>query len=332
MTRQQTSFATMRKNEESEIKKMEGAEAKRLEAFNAKKMLERSRREAKKISHKKVISRVLGKQLMSKIKVNAFTFLRDVGHFKDTFDQEVVQLDVLPWLINETSKHVVEMKSLNSYPNTLIGNYMETKANMHTEQVKAYAERIKARRSAEQKAKEDKIADKLRRKLEKEAKKKAEEIARLREEIKVKFVDKAAPIDEILKQEFTEVDGWLQDGKPVVTALGGWLGQIMIVLNTVAKYYPQIDRPVKTGRSGARASETSRPKSRASEKSQGAKSAKSGKSGKSEVSDAPRQILNPGVVQHFIYTYISEKLKTEKLSMRVDYRYEKFLNELANPL
>lgn len=104
------------------------------------------------------------------------------------------------------------------------------------------------------------------------------------------------------------------------------------MLNTVAKYYPQVDRPVKTGRSMAQRSDNSRPKSRTSEKSVGAKSAKSGKSAKSEVSDSPRTILNPGVVQNFIYTYISEKLKTEKLSMRVDCRYEKLLASLANPL
>lgn len=36
---------------------------------------------------------------MSQLKVNAFTYLRDVGHFRDTFDQDVLQLDVIPWLI-----------------------------------------------------------------------------------------------------------------------------------------------------------------------------------------------------------------------------------------
>ena len=51
----------MRRNEENEIKKMEEAEEKRLEAYQAKKSLERSRREAKKVAHKKVVSRVLGK-------------------------------------------------------------------------------------------------------------------------------------------------------------------------------------------------------------------------------------------------------------------------------
>ena len=51
----------MRENEEKEIKQMEEAELKRHEAYAAKKSLERSRREAKKVAHKKVVSRFLAK-------------------------------------------------------------------------------------------------------------------------------------------------------------------------------------------------------------------------------------------------------------------------------
>ena len=43
-------------------------------------------------------------------------------------------------------------------------------------------------------------------------------------------------------------------------------------------------------------------------------------------------VLNSSVVQNFIYTYILEKIKSEKFSMMVDARYEKFLNALPNPL
>ena len=76
----------MRNNEESEIRKMEEAEEKRLEAYNAKKALEQNRREAKKIAHKKVVSRILSKSYMSQIKFNALSLLRDVGMFRDRFD------------------------------------------------------------------------------------------------------------------------------------------------------------------------------------------------------------------------------------------------------
>lgn len=99
MKRQQESFANMRRTEETEISKMEEAEQKRLEAYQAKKSLERSRRENKKTAHKKVVSRVLGKQFVSSMKVNAFNFLRDVGMFRNRFNQEVLEADVMPWLI-----------------------------------------------------------------------------------------------------------------------------------------------------------------------------------------------------------------------------------------
>ena len=75
----------MHKHEESDIKKMEDAESKRLEAYTLKKGLERSRREAKKLAHKKVVSRAQAKLFTSNLKVNALTFLRDVGHFGNRF-------------------------------------------------------------------------------------------------------------------------------------------------------------------------------------------------------------------------------------------------------
>ena len=118
----------------------------------------------------------------------------------------------------------------------------------------------------------------------------------------------------------------------MITAIGGWMGQLMIFLNTVAKYYPHLDRPVRTGRSKRSGS---RPRSRASGKSGGgdAKSQKS-EAEKSEgvESEIPRQILNPQVVQQFIFTYIQEKLKTDKFSLLTDSRYEKFLQSLPSPL
>jgi len=89
----------------------------------------------------------------------------------------------------------------------------------------------------------------------------------------------------------------------MVTVLGGFLGQLMIVLNTIAKYYPQLDRPVKTNRSHA-----SRPKSNKSGQSDAAKSVRSGVASEA-ASEVPRMVLTSHVVQNFIYTYMLEKMK-----------------------
>ena len=233
MKRQQESFAKMRNNDAEEVRKMEEAEEKRREAHMAKKSLERSRREAKKIAHKKVVSRVLSKTFMRDMKVNAFTLLRDVGMFRDRFNQDVLEADVLPWLMNQTAAYVAEMGAQSDYPNTMISHYMVSSQETHEKEVQAYADRIKGRRAAEQKAREDKIAEKQRRKAAREAKRKAAEVAKLREEISAKYVDKVTAVEEILKQEITDLDGWGQDGKPVVSVLGGFIGQLIIVLNTI---------------------------------------------------------------------------------------------------
>ena len=63
---------------------------------------------------------------MSSLKVNAFTFLRDAGMFRDHFKQNVLEADVMPWLLKNTEKFVSEMGSHNNYPDTLIGNYVMT--------------------------------------------------------------------------------------------------------------------------------------------------------------------------------------------------------------
>ena len=142
MMRQQESFSGMRKNEEAEIKKMEEAEKKRLEAYQAKKSLERSRREAKKEAHRKVVSRVLAKKFLGDVKGNAFCLLRDVGLFRDRFNQEVLEADVLPWLLQQTALFCAEIDSHTNYPTTLIGNYMLEAQETHAAEVLAYAERM----------------------------------------------------------------------------------------------------------------------------------------------------------------------------------------------
>ena len=79
--------------------------------------------------------------------------------------------------------------------------------------------------------------------------------------------------------------------------LGGWLGQLMIVFNTLAQKYKTLDKDKKTS------SSKGTPKSQ--------KSDKSDKSGAAEAKGETRKLINANVVQEFIYNYIAEKLKSE---------------------
>lgn len=43
--------------------------------------------------------------------------------------------------------------------------------------------------------------------------------------------------------EVTDIDGWNIPGRQHITLLGGYLGQIMIILNAIVKEFPHLDRP-----------------------------------------------------------------------------------------
>lgn len=51
-----------------------------------------------------------------------------------------------------------------------------------------------------------------------------------------------------------------------------------------------------------------------------------------EKKEEPHQILAPSKIQRFIYDYVLEKLKVEKLSIQVDPMFEHFLRNLNVPL
>lgn len=49
-----------------------------------------------------------------------------------------------------------------------------------------------------------------------------------------------------------DIDGFGQKDKPVVTAIGGFLGQLMLVLHTIARHYKKLDQPLNKSRSSSR--------------------------------------------------------------------------------
>jgi len=77
---------------------MEELEQKKLDAYEAKKSLEKSRREAKKVAHQKVVSRSVAKTFNSNLKFNTLVLLKDIGYFSDRFKEEVLDEQVMPWL------------------------------------------------------------------------------------------------------------------------------------------------------------------------------------------------------------------------------------------
>ena len=90
----------------------------------------------------------------------------------------------------------------------------------------------------EEEAAAAKKAEKERRRAERERLRKEAERKELEATIEKTFIEAGKPIGEVLQQDIIEADGWGQANKPVITVLGGFFGQLMIVLNTVAHFYP----------------------------------------------------------------------------------------------
>lgn len=92
---------------------------------------------------------------------------------------------------------------------------------------------------------------------------------------------------------------------------------MMIIFNTLAKKYGTLDKDRKSG-----SSRKGTPKS--------SKSGQGGETIDSQVK-GERRILNPQVVQTFIYNYV-EKMKMDMLIMNVDPSYEKKMKNLKRPI
>lgn len=140
---------------------------------------------------------------------------------------------------------------METYPTICVAEYLEAQSAHHTKTVQRQREKLEAQKQAALEEEKAKVAAKLKRRQEKEAARKAVERAQLKEHILENFIQKATPVEGIVNQEIVDVDGFGQKDKAVVSVLGGVLGQLMIVLNTIKKSYSRLDMEVKSGKSTA---------------------------------------------------------------------------------
>ena len=163
-------------------------------------------------------------------------------------------------------------------------------------------------------AEEKRLQDRADRRARRAAKKKAEQIEALRNHIDAEFVQKGIGSDEILKSPLVESDGYGTKDTPVIGMLGGWLGQLMLVFNTLATKFKQYDKDRKSSSKGT-------PKSQ-----------KSGEGAAAESQRVERRLINSNVIQEFIYNYVQEKMKSDVLVMNVSRQFEAFLRSLPKPM
>ena len=106
----------------------------------------------------------------------------------------------------------------------------------HIATVKAENER--KQKVEEERQRQEAIKEEERRKKReaREAKRRAEELARLKQEIQDTFIAQGLSTADIGAQEVFEIDG-NKESKPIIGAIGGLLGQMILTLNIMEKNF-----------------------------------------------------------------------------------------------
>lgn len=195
-------------------------------------------------------------------------------------------------------------------------------------------------KEAEAEAMALKAQEKAERRARKEAKKRKEAEAALRAEIDENFIKKGASASPIVEQEVSNIDG-NGEARPVVGALGGVLGQLIITLSILEKNYNRqlttgsrkSKASKKSGASSRKRSEDAKKKTEEDEKSM----AKTEGGASAAVSVEPKIAENGWFtkqnIQNFIHEFVNgDAMKVEKMPMVVGMAYQQFLGNLEKKM
>lgn len=110
MKEQQDHYKRMLAAEVTDIQRMEGQEAKKLADFEKLKANQREKKKNKQLAHKKVVARQLAKNYLAGLRDNAVNHLTAVSFYTNTFQNEVLDGDVVPWLHERAFEFVMDLE------------------------------------------------------------------------------------------------------------------------------------------------------------------------------------------------------------------------------
>jgi radial spoke head protein 3 len=136
MRTQQTHFGDLQRTEHADATRMEQMEARKLQEFERRKALERERKKNKIAAHRKICSRTLAKGYLSHLHTSAVGYLTDVGYFTDTFQVEVLEQNVLPWLFTQVEAAFDELNVLGDFGDVFLGANLDECLSTHDNTVR----------------------------------------------------------------------------------------------------------------------------------------------------------------------------------------------------
>jgi len=237
MTEQQDHYKRMLAAEVTVFERTETTEKKRLADFEKLKSNMREKKKNKQLAHRKVVARTMAKNYLSQLRENTYKQLTDVGFYTSTFAIDVLDNDVVPWLHEKAFEFVQDLHIQDSVPTLLAEDHLLSEEKLHIEKVKAEAQRKQEVKEEKNRQLAVKMEEKRKKREAKEAKKRKEERANLRAEIDAQFIAKGTTAPDIGAQEVVEVNGNGEAGKASIGAVGGVLGQLILVLSILEKNF-----------------------------------------------------------------------------------------------
>lgn len=253
MKRKQAQLENLNRLEQADIKRLEEEEAFRLKTHEAKKNLQKQKKASQKMAHEKMVSRTISKMYTKNLKSQTYEQLTDIGFFYNSFREVTLKTDVLPWLFQETENILQECTAKMTLPNEIAQTIVQSISQVHAQSIEAHNVH---RNDAIKKAQEEesqRILQKQQNKQAREKQRRLEELQKLKTLIEENFVKTAKSEEAIISHDIVDIDGFGRKGQLVTSVIGGWIGQLVLVLNTIARHYSKLDTGgSKSQRSGKR--------------------------------------------------------------------------------
>ncbi len=183
-------------------------------------------------SHQKVFARVMAKDYLHDVRASVLRVLTDQGVFRDPARQ-ALEGQVVPWVYDTTAEMLDEDLQMDLLLSQLCEGACDQIIRRHGDALqKERDKRAKKRHDDHERAEEHKrTKEKMR--LEREEQKRRDDLHQLQVKVEQQVVEKGEWLNEILKQDLTNVHGDLQSTS-TVCAVGGLLTQIAVALTATA--------------------------------------------------------------------------------------------------
>jgi hypothetical protein len=119
LKQRQKEFEQQRNAELAETQRLEQAERRRFEEKERRKDQEKKRLQREKAAKEKLASREFAKKFLRNLEENLFVNLERQGYFYDTVQREV-EMDFMPWLINEVQQNLQKKENSRNLMDQLI--------------------------------------------------------------------------------------------------------------------------------------------------------------------------------------------------------------------